>query len=176
MDGLGRLEFKKTTHLFHVLFLWWLKYKCNKILYTFIIKFQPQLSRNQTRIHLGMSSGRQYRMLQQWEIWKEMMESWEREPRHSDYAVAEHLNTLKQMSGFWNYVIKEEVGLHVLEPDIQGLWLTCWVWSRLMSYEWTTGTYSALECLWFICQLFIYHFIVSVTTTQSSCTMYKVLS
>lgn len=40
-----------------------------------------------------------------------MMESWEREPRHSDYAVAEHLNTLKQMSGFWNYVVKEEVGL-----------------------------------------------------------------
>lgn len=32
MDGLGRLEIKKTSHLSHVLFLWWFKYMCNKSL------------------------------------------------------------------------------------------------------------------------------------------------
>lgn len=103
------------------------------------------------------------------ETWKEMMESWEREPRHSDYAVAEHL------TNEWLLKLCGQGGSRSPCPWARHsgtMTHMLGLWNRLVSYEQTTGTNSALQCLWFICQLFIYHCIISVTTSQSSCTMY----
>ena len=58
-------------------------------------------------------------MMKQWEMWRSVRESWKREQKNPNYAVAEHLHTLTLMSGLWNYVVKKKVGLHVLKPGIQ---------------------------------------------------------
>lgn len=58
--------------------------------------------------------------MQQWTTRQEMMESWERELRHADYSVAEHLTTLT-LTSEWLLKLRDKEDRHLLEPGIQGL-------------------------------------------------------